>query len=69
MNLIDVCVGQGGTRIVALSSDKPSRPANLYGATKLTSDKLFNAGNSYVGKDGTRFAGVCYGNGTGSRGS
>jgi UDP-N-acetylglucosamine 4,6-dehydratase len=69
MNLIDVCIDQGVKRVVALSTDKASSPANLYGATKLTSDKLFIAGNSYAGSDATRFAVVRYGNVMGSRGS
>lgn len=69
MNLIDVCIDQGVKRVVALSTDKASSPANLYGATKLTSDKLFIAGNSYSGKNDTRFAVVRYGNVMGSRGS
>ena len=49
MNLIDTCIDRGVKRIVALSTDKASSPANLYGATKLASDKLFVAGNSYAG--------------------
>lgn len=69
MNLIDACIDQGVKRVVALSTDKASSPANLYGATKLTSDKLFIAGNSYAGKTDTRFAVVRYGNVMGSRGS
>lgn len=69
MNLIDACIDQGVKRVVALSTDKASSPANLYGATKLVSDKLFIAGNSYVGSDDTRFAVVRYGNVIGSRGS
>lgn len=69
MNLIDACIDQGVKRVVALSTDKASSPANLYGATKLTSDKLFVAGNSYSGKNNTRFAVVRYGNVMGSRGS
>ena len=69
MNLIDVCIDHGVKRVVALSTDKASSPANLYGATKLTSDKLFIAGNSYAGGDETRFAVVRYGNVMGSRGS
>ena len=69
MNLIDACIDQGVKRVVALSTDKASSPANLYGATKLTSDKLFIAGNSYAGSDDTRFAVVRYGNVMGSRGS
>ena len=69
MNLIDACIDQGVKRVVALSTDKASSPANLYGATKLTSDKLFIAGNSYSGYGDTRFAVVRYGNVMGSRGS
>ena len=69
MNLIDVCIDRGVKRVVALSTDKASSPANLYGATKLVSDKLFIAGNSYAGKDDTRFSVVRYGNVMGSRGS
>lgn len=69
MNLIDACIDQGIKRVVALSTDKASSPANLYGATKLVSDKLFIAGNSYSGSYDTRFAVVRYGNVMGSRGS
>lgn len=69
MNLIDTCIDQGVKRVVALSTDKASSPANLYGATKLASDKLFVAGNSYSGNNDTRFAVVRYGNVMGSRGS
>ena len=69
MNLIDACIDQGVKRVVALSTDKASSPANLYGATKLASDKLFVAGNSYSGKDSTRLSVVRYGNVMGSRGS
>ena len=69
MNLIDACIDQGIKRVVALSTDKASSPANLYGATKLASDKVFVAGNSYSGADKTRFAVVRYGNVMGSRGS
>jgi UDP-N-acetylglucosamine 4,6-dehydratase (inverting) len=69
MNLIDACIDQGVKRVVALSTDKASSPVNLYGATKLTSDKLFIAGNSYSGANDTRFAVVRYGNVMGSRGS
>lgn len=68
MNLIDACIDQGIKGVVALSTDKASCPINLYGATKLASDKLFIAGNSYSG-DGTRFSVVRYGNVMGSRGS
>lgn len=69
MNLIDACIDKGVKRVVALSTDKASSPANLYGATKLVSDKLFIAGNSYTGSQDTRFAVVRYGNVMGSRGS
>lgn len=69
MNLIDACIDQGVKRVVALSTDKASSPANLYGATKLASDKLFVAGNSYSGKNSTQFSVVRYGNVMGSRGS
>jgi UDP-N-acetylglucosamine 4,6-dehydratase/5-epimerase len=69
MNLIDACIDKGVKRVVALSTDKASSPANLYGATKLASDKLFVAGNSYAGSHNTRFAVVRYGNVMGSRGS
>ena len=69
MNLIDACIDKGVTRIVALSTDKASSPANLYGATKLTSDRLFVSGNSYSGSHNTSFSVVRYGNVMGSRGS
>jgi UDP-N-acetylglucosamine 4,6-dehydratase/5-epimerase len=69
MNLIDACIDKGVKKVVALSTDKASSPINLYGATKLTSDKLFVAGNSYAGGHETRFAVVRYGNVMGSRGS
>jgi UDP-N-acetylglucosamine 4,6-dehydratase len=69
MNLIDACIDRGVKRIVALSTDKASSPSNLYGATKLASDKLFVAANSYVGSHDTRFGVVRYGNVMGSRGS
>lgn len=69
MNLIDACIDRKVKRVVALSTDKASSPANLYGATKLASDKLFVAGNSYSGSTNTRFAVVRYGNVMGSRGS
>jgi len=69
MNLIDVCIDKGVKRVVALSTDKASSPINLYGATKLASDKLFVAGNSYSGGSDPRFAVVRYGNVMGSRGS
>ena len=69
MNLIDACIDKGVKGVVALSTDKASSPINLYGATKLASDKLFVAGNSYSGEHGTRFSVVRYGNVMGSRGS
>ena len=69
MNLIDACIDQGVKRAVALSTDKASSPINLYGATKLASDKLFISGNSYAANSDTRFAVVRYGNVMGSRGS
>lgn len=69
MNLIDVCIDRGIRRVVALSTDKASNPINLYGATKLASDKLFVAANGYAGTHDTRFAVVRYGNVMGSRGS
>lgn len=69
MNLIDACIDKGVKRVVALSTDKASSPINLYGATKLASDKLFVAGNSYSGAHHTSFSVVRYGNVMGSRGS
>lgn len=69
MNVIDACIDKGVRRVVALSTDKASSPINLYGATKLASDKLFVAGNSYAGGHDTRFGVVRYGNVMGSRGS
>ena len=69
MNLVDACIDRGVKKLVALSTDKASSPVNLYGATKLVSDKVFIAGNSYAGGKETRFAVVRYGNVMGSRGS
>jgi UDP-N-acetylglucosamine 4,6-dehydratase len=69
MNLIDACIDKKVKGVVALSTDKASSPINLYGATKLASDKLFVAGNAYSGEHGTRFSVVRYGNVMGSRGS
>lgn len=69
MNLIDACIDKGVKGVVALSTDKASSPINLYGATKLASDKLFVAGNSYAGGHETKFSVVRYGNVMGSRGS
>lgn len=69
MNLVDTCIDRGVKKLVALSTDKASSPINLYGATKLVSDKVFIAGNSYAGGKKTRFSVVRYGNVMGSRGS
>ena len=69
MNIIDASIDQGIKRVVALSTDKASSPINLYGATKLASDKLFVASNAYSQKDKTSFSVVRYGNVMGSRGS
>jgi len=68
-NVINVAIDQGVKKVIALSTDKAANPINLYGATKLCSDKLFIAGNSYVGGDKTIFSVVRYGNVAGSRGS
>ncbi len=68
-NVINVAIDQGVKKVIALSTDKAANPINLYGATKLCSDKLFIAGNSYVGQDETNFSVVRYGNVVGSRGS
>ena len=70
MNLIDACINQSVKSVIALSTDKASSPINLYGASKLASDKLFVASNSsYASNHRTRFAVVRYGNVMGSRGS
>jgi UDP-N-acetylglucosamine 4,6-dehydratase/5-epimerase len=69
MNLIDACIDKKVKGVVALSTDKASSPINLYGATKLASDKLFVAGNHYAGGKDVRFSVVRYGNVMGSRGS
>jgi UDP-N-acetylglucosamine 4,6-dehydratase len=68
-NVIDASIEAGVKRVVALSTDKASSPINLYGATKLTADKLFVAANNYSHAYGTSFAVVRYGNVMGSRGS
>lgn len=68
-NIINAAIDRRVKRVVALSTDKAANPVNLYGATKLCSDKLFVAGNSYAGGKETRFAVVRYGNVMGSRGS
>ena len=69
MNVIDSCIDKGVKKVVALSTDKASNPINLYGATKLASDKLFVAANSYSNSHETIFSVVRYGNVMGSRGS
>jgi UDP-N-acetylglucosamine 4,6-dehydratase len=68
-NVINVAIDQGVKNVIALSTDKAANPINLYGSTKLCSDKLFIAGNSYVGHDHSIFSVVRYGNVVGSRGS
>jgi len=68
-NVIDAALRNEVEKVIALSTDKASSPINLYGATKLASDKLFVAANNMVGKRKTRFAVVRYGNVVGSRGS
>lgn len=68
-NLIDACIDKRVKKVVALSTDKACAPINLYGATKLCSDKLFIQGNAYSGPGGTMFSVVRYGNVAGSRGS
>lgn len=68
-NVIDAAIDCGVNRVIALSTDKAANPINLYGATKLCSDKLFTAANSYAGTRSTRFSVVRYGNVMGSRGS
>ena len=69
MNVIDACLDKNIKKCVALSTDKASNPINLYGATKLASDKMFVAGNSYSGSSKCKFSVVRYGNVMGSRGS
>jgi UDP-N-acetylglucosamine 4,6-dehydratase/5-epimerase len=68
-NLIEACIDAGVQRVIALSTDKAAAPVNLYGATKLCSDKLFVAANNYSGSTGPRSSVVRYGNVMGSRGS
>jgi len=68
-NIINASIDQGVKRVIALSTDKAANPINLYGATKLCSDKLFVAGNAYIDTDDTIFSVVRYGNVVGSRGS
>ncbi len=69
MNIIDAAIDQKVENVIALSTDKASNPINLYGASKLASDKLFISGNSYTGEANTKFSIVRYGNVMGSRGS
>lgn len=68
-NVVSASIRQGVKRVVALSTDKAANPINLYGASKLASDKIFVAGNNLAGADGARFSVVRYGNVIGSRGS
>ena len=68
-NVIDACIDEGVRKVVALSTDKASSPINLYGATKLTADKLFVAANHYAFEGATQLSVVRYGNVVGSRGS
>lgn len=68
-NVIDAALDNGVSKIIALSTDKAANPVNLYGATKLASDKLFVAANNLVGTQDTQFSVVRYGNVIGSRGS
>ena len=68
-NIVNAAIQNGISRVIALSTDKAANPANLYGATKLCSDKLMIAGNVLAGRHPTRFAVVRYGNVLGSRGS
>ena len=68
-NVIKAAIAEGVEKVMALSTDKAANPINLYGATKLASDKLFVAANNMVGYEKTRFAVVRYGNVVGSRGS
>jgi len=69
MNVIDAAIDNNVQKVIALSTDKASSPVNLYGASKLSSDKLFIAANNYTGSKSTKFSVVRYGNVMGSRGS
>ncbi len=69
MNIVNAALDSGVEKVVALSTDKAVNPVNLYGGTKLVSDKLFIAANAYRGESGTTFSVVRYGNVAGSRGS
>jgi len=68
-NIVDAAIDRNVEKVIALSTDKAANPVNLYGATKLCSDKLFTAANNYSGRHATRFSVVRYGNVMGSRGS
>ncbi|QAZ69633.1 UDP-N-acetylglucosamine 4,6-dehydratase (inverting) [Solidesulfovibrio carbinolicus] len=68
-NIVETAIDEGVSHVLALSTDKAANPINLYGATKLCSDKLFINGNSYSGPGGSKFSVVRYGNVLGSRGS
>lgn len=68
-NVAEASIDSGVTKVIALSTDKASSPINLYGATKLVADKVFQSANNYAGKQDTRFSVVRYGNVMGSRGS
>ncbi len=68
-NVVNGAIDNGVKKVIALSTDKAANPINLYGATKLCSDKLFISGNTYAGSESTRFSVVRYGNVIGSRGS
>src|SRR5690242_8939354 len=68
-NVVNACIKSGVKRVVALSTDKAANPINLYGASKLASDKIFIAANNLAGANGCRFSVVRYGNVIGSRGS
>ena len=68
-NVIDAAISSGVKKVIALSTDKAAAPINLYGATKLVSDKLFIAANNYRGSNEIKFSVVRYGNVLGSRGS
>ena len=68
-NVIDACLKNNVKKVIALSTDKASSPVNIYGASKLTSDKLFIAANNYAGKSKNKFSVVRYGNVLGSKGS
>ena len=69
MNVIDASLDRKVKKVISLSTDKASSPINLYGATKMASDKLFISANNYSGKNKTIFSVVRYGNVMGSRGS